>query len=66
MDKFENNEKMKKRPLPKSTWYGWINDYILSAIKRQWDGSREEVMNLFKAKNINEDRKKPKKIKKTS
>ena len=36
MDKFEENEMMKKRPSSKSTWYNWFNliiNYTSKTIK---------------------------------
>ena len=40
MDKFEQKEMMKKRPLTKKTWYNWLINYI--------SNPKDKFMSLFK------------------
>ena len=32
MDKFQDNEMMKKRPFAKNTWYDWISEPIAKTL----------------------------------
>ena len=41
MDKFEQKEMMKKRPLIKNTWNDWLISYIPEPIKK------DKIMSLF-------------------
>ena len=36
LDKLEQKEMMKERPLTKNTWYNWLINYISEPIKKQW------------------------------
>ena len=50
MDKFEEKEMKKIRPI-KNTWYDWLINYILELIRKRAGGFKNKVIMLFK-KNI--------------
>ena len=54
MDKFEQKEMKKIRPI-KNTWYGWFINYISEPIRKGLDGFKDKIVSLFpekKNKNI--------------
>ena len=50
MDKFEEKEMKKIRPI-KNTWYDWLINYIFELIRKRAGGFKNKVIMLFK-KNI--------------
>ena len=56
MDKFEQKEMMKKRPLIKNTWNDWLISYIPEPMKK------DKIMSLFKT-NTTKDYSTPTRIK---
>ena len=36
LDKLEQKQMMKERPLTKNTWYNWLINHISESIKKQW------------------------------
>ena len=78
MDKFEENEMVKKRPFTKKKkkkWYDWLTNYILETIRKMVGGVKGKIMSLFKsnttkdycktirANSVSKGGKKPRKLK---
>ena len=47
IDKFEQNEMKKIRPI-KNTWYDWLINYIPELIWKSVAGFKDKIVNLFK------------------
>ena len=47
MDKFEEKEMKKIRPI-KNTWYDWLINYIPEPVRKSVSGFKDKVVNLFK------------------
>ena len=47
MDKFEQKEIKKKRPI-KNTWYDWLINYISETISKAVGGFKDKVVSLVK------------------
>ena len=46
IDKFEQNEMKKIRPI-KNTWYDWLISYIPELIRKSVAGFKDKIVNLF-------------------
>ena len=46
MDKFEENEMQKIRPI-KNTWFNWLINYIPESITKIASGFKDRLVNLF-------------------
>ena len=47
MDRCEQNEMKKKRPI-KNTWYDWLINYIPEPTRKTVGGFKEKFVSLFK------------------
>ena len=47
MDKFEQKEMMKMRPI-KNTWYDWLINYTSEPIRKSTGGFKDKIVSLFK------------------
>ena len=47
MDKFEQNQMNRIRPI-KNTWYHWLINYIHEPIRKSVSGLKDKIVNLFK------------------
>ena len=46
MDKFEQKEMKKIRPI-KNSWYDWLINYIHEIIRKSADGFKDKMVSLF-------------------
>ena len=46
MDKFEQKEMMKMRPI-KNTWYDWLINYTSEPIRKSTGGFKDKTVSLF-------------------
>ena len=46
MDKFEQKEMMKMRPI-KNTWYDWLINYTSEPIRKSTGGFKDKIVSLF-------------------
>ena len=47
MDKFEQKEMMKMRPI-KNTWHDWLINYTSEPIRKSTGGFKDKIVSLFK------------------
>ena len=51
MDKFEQKEMKKIRPI-KNTWYDWLINYIPEPIRKSVGGFKDKMVSLFKTNTL--------------
>ena len=47
MDKFEQKEMKKIRPIP-NNWHNWLFNYIPDLIRKSVDGFKDKIVSIFK------------------
>ena len=49
MDKFEEKEIQKSRPI-KNTWHDWLTNYVPDPIRKRIGSFKDKIVGLFKTK----------------